>query len=192
MQIEDGWADYNKGLDTAISQSDSLSEDSHVVRAAKPRKQRGSGKLIFMLQWAQLIGKHSSSLIAKALSSYTLYVGEHGLKLPAQLWQNVSKAFMVWQRGWIAPVWSQPITVSRSSSWSLLQAVCLFVLGSCAVLSSCLGCFQIFCLFFPFPPFTPTLFIKSLYHLIFRPLVLPCQGDGGKLQLGDSLIFHPN
>lgn len=77
-QIRDGWAEYNKGRDAAISpQRDSLSEDSHVVRAAKPRKRRGSGKLISMLQRGQPIGKHSSSLMAKTLCCYILYESEH-------------------------------------------------------------------------------------------------------------------
>lgn len=74
IQIEDGWADYNKGLDTVISLRGSLSEDSHVVGATQPWMQRGSGELIFMLQWAQLIGKHSSSLIAEPPRCYALYV----------------------------------------------------------------------------------------------------------------------
>lgn len=70
IQIGDGWAGDNKGLDAAISpQRDALSEDSHVVRAAKPRTQTGSGKLISMLQRAQLIGKHSSSLMAKPFAA---------------------------------------------------------------------------------------------------------------------------
>lgn len=69
IQIGDGWAEDNKGLAAISPQRDSLSEDSHVVRAAKPRKQTGSGKLISILQRAQLIGKHSSSLMAKPFAA---------------------------------------------------------------------------------------------------------------------------
>lgn len=50
VEIEDGWADYNKGLHAAISLRQPLSGDSHVVRAALARKQSGSRELIFMLQ----------------------------------------------------------------------------------------------------------------------------------------------
>lgn len=151
-----------------------------------------------MLQQARLIAIHSSSLTAKPLCRCILCAsGQAHTVESCRLKSDGMFRKLFWcdsqdetlQCGPSQSRWVLPLAQLGLSS----QAVCMFVHHSCAILSSCLACLQTSCLFFPLPPFTPTLFMMSLYPLIFLPLGLPCQGDRGKLQFGDSsLIFHPN